>query len=82
MSEFTVDDLRRIMRTTVGVGDDVDLDGDILDTPFADLGYDSLALLEITGEVQREYSVSIPEEDVADLETPRQAVECVNRRAA
>jgi acyl carrier protein len=82
MSEFTVDDLRRIMRSTVGVGDDVDLDADILDTPFADLGYDSLALLEITGQVAREYSVTIPDEDVADLETPRQAVDCVNRRAA
>jgi act minimal PKS acyl carrier protein len=82
MSEFTVDDLRRIMRSTVGVGDGVDLNGDILDTPFTELGYDSLALLEITGEVQREYAVTIPDEDVADLETPRQAVECVNRRAS
>jgi act minimal PKS acyl carrier protein len=82
MSEFTVDDLRRIMRSTVGVDEDVDLDADILDTPFSELGYDSLALLEITGEVQREYSVTIPDDDVADLETPRQAVEAVNRRAS
>lgn len=82
MTEFTANDLRRIMRSTVGVGDGVDLDGDILDTPFAELGYDSLALLEITGQVKREFSIEIPEEEVGDLETPRQAIESINQRAS
>lgn len=80
MREFTVDDLTRIMRATVGVDDSVDLDADILDTQFTDLGYDSLAVLEIANKIEKEFPVSIPDDAVGEMETPRHLVDYVNRQ--
>lgn len=81
-SSFTLDDLRRIIRTTVGVEDGVDLESDISDTDFDDLGYDSLAVLELAGHIKREYGVPLPEEVVLDLRTPALAVALINDRLA
>lgn len=80
MIEFTADDLRRIIRTTVGTDESVDLDGDILDVAFSDLGYDSLAVMEVTGRIGKELPVSVPDEVVGDLETPRAVIDYVNRQ--
>lgn len=80
--QFTVMDLTRIMRASVGVDDSVDLDGDILDTLFTDLGYDSLAKLEIASKVGLELDIAISDEAVTDLETPGQFVGYVNERLA
>ena len=82
MSTFTADDLRRIIRTTVGTDESIDLDGDILDVAFTDLGYDSLAVLEVASRIEKELPVSIPDDAVADLLTPRHAVDFVNRQLA
>lgn len=82
MSTFTADDLRRIIRSTVGTDDSVDLDGDILDVPFTDLGYDSLAVLEVAGRIEKEFPVTIGDDTVGDLTTPRAVVEFVNHRLA
>ena len=56
------------------------LDGDIADVPFADLGYDSLALLEMAAHVQQEYGIRIPDDAIEEMPTPRAAVEYLNRR--
>jgi act minimal PKS acyl carrier protein len=82
MREFTLADLTRIMRASVGVDDSVDLDGEILDTLFTDLGYDSLAKLEIASKVDLEVGTTTPDDAVTDLETPRQFVAYVNERLA
>jgi acyl carrier protein len=37
------------------------------ETPFADLGIDSMMAMEIVAEVERTYKVSIPEEELQDL---------------
>jgi minimal PKS acyl carrier protein len=80
MSVFTLDDLREIMRTSVGVDDEVDLAGEIADSEFADLGYDSLAVLELASQVQRRYSVAISDEAALELTTPTKIVNYVNER--
>ncbi|GHF28146.1 acyl carrier protein [Streptomyces morookaense] len=67
---MTLDELRTIMRQC-GVEDGVDLDGDILDRTWAELGYDSLAVLEITTAVQHQAQNRIPEDELGDLHTPR-----------
>jgi minimal PKS acyl carrier protein len=82
MTRFTLDDLRRILRACAGEAEFVDLDGDIGDVPFRDLGYDSLALLELASRVEREYGASIPGDAVVELETPQAAVMYVNDRIA
>ncbi|MEV2275903.1 acyl carrier protein [Nocardiopsis sp. NPDC049922] len=80
MTRFTPDVFRRVTRESVGVDDTVDLDGDILDTPFPELGYDSLAVMEIANKVEKEFGLSLPEEDLGDLETPRAFIDYVNSR--
>jgi minimal PKS acyl carrier protein len=77
---FTLDDLRRIMRVSVGVEDGVDLDTDISDIEFDDLGYDSLAVLELAGHVRREYGVPLPDEMMQEIQTPGLAVTLINDR--
>jgi len=67
----TIDDLRRILAACAGADDDVDLNGDILDSPFEELGYDSLALLETAAVISREFGVSIPDDELTELATPR-----------
>jgi|GraSoi013_1_20cm_4_1032433.scaffolds.fasta_scaffold114451_1 act minimal PKS acyl carrier protein len=78
MEVFTLDDLRQIMRDCAGVDESVDLDGDIADVEFTELGYDSLALLELASQVQRRLSVVIPDEAVQEMPTPALAVHYIN----
>jgi minimal PKS acyl carrier protein len=77
---FTLDDLRTVMRESAGVDESVDLDGEIEDVPFSDLGYDSLAVLEMAAQVQNRLGVQIPDEAVEEMTTPGTAVEYVNRQ--
>jgi minimal PKS acyl carrier protein len=78
MNEFTIDDLKRIMRESAGEDDSGTLDGDVLDSSFEELGYDSLALMETTSRIERALSVTLPEEDMADVSTPRDLLAFVN----
>jgi act minimal PKS acyl carrier protein len=80
MSTVTIDDLKGIMRTCMGDDDSVNLDGDILDKPFSDLGYDSLALLETAARIKREFGVLIPDEEMGGIETPRILLDKVNAK--
>ncbi|GDY31753.1 acyl carrier protein [Gandjariella thermophila] len=77
MSEFTIDELVRLMRICAGETEGIDLDGDITDIPFDELGYDSLALLEVFNRVKHEFGAEIPEEMVGELKTPRMALTAV-----
>ncbi|MEU9310337.1 phosphopantetheine-binding protein [Streptomyces sp. NPDC048256] len=76
--EFTVDDLKRILREGAGADEDVDLDGDILDTDFESLGYESLAMLETGSRIEREFGVTLDDDTLTDATTPRALIEAVN----
>jgi act minimal PKS acyl carrier protein len=76
--EFTAADLRRVLRQAAG--DVTDLDGDILDVDFGDLGYDSLALMETASTVQRERGVRLDESALTEAVTPRTLLELINRQ--
>jgi act minimal PKS acyl carrier protein len=81
MAERTIDELRDLMVASGGVAEEVDLTGDILDTTFTDLSYDSLAVLELAGRIEREWDVVVPDEAAADFQTPRMVLDYVNQRA-
>ncbi|MFJ4006561.1 acyl carrier protein [Streptomyces sp. NPDC090023] len=68
---MTLEDLRRILADCAGEDGSVGVQDDIADTSFADLGYDSLALLETTARIEREFGVSLPEDLISTLDTPR-----------
>lgn len=75
---FTLDDLRKIMRACAGVDESVDLESDIGDITFEELGYDSLAVLEMAAKVQNEVGVVIPDAAAEKLTTPRSLVEYID----
>ncbi|MFJ8903114.1 phosphopantetheine-binding protein [Streptomyces sp. NPDC102359] len=75
---FTLDDLRRILLEAAGADEDVDLAGDIADTTFEVLGYESIALLETGGRIEREYGIVLDDDDLGDDITPRDLVDAVN----
>jgi act minimal PKS acyl carrier protein len=75
---FTIADLTRILREGAGTDESVDLDGEILDSEFADLGYESLALLETGGRIEREYDITLDDSVLSDARTPRALLEVVN----
>ncbi|MGV4929403.1 acyl carrier protein [Streptomyces sp. BHT-5-2] len=77
---FTLDDLRRILREGAGTAEGTDLDGDILDAGFEELGYESLALLETASRIEREYDIALDDSALADARTPRDLLEAVNAR--
>jgi minimal PKS acyl carrier protein len=82
MTQFTMDDLKQIMRECAGEDESVDLDGEIGATRFDDLGYDSLALLETASRVEREFDVPLPDGVLAEVDTPFEFVALVNLRLA
>ncbi|RKT55616.1 acyl carrier protein [Saccharothrix australiensis] len=82
MKDFTMADLLRIMRECAGEDEAVDLGGDVGETDFADLGYDSLAILETAAAIGREFGVALPEEDIAGVRRPAEFVALVAARRA
>jgi minimal PKS acyl carrier protein len=82
MCEFTMEDLRRLMRSSAGDDETVNLEGDILDRPFEELNYDSLALLELSVQLYQEFGVSVDDDAMTELETPRAVLDHVNRLMA
>ncbi|MEU5266079.1 acyl carrier protein [Amycolatopsis sp. NPDC021455] len=78
MSTFTLDTLRRIMRDCVGDPEAAPLGDAIEDVEFADLGYDSLAMLEIAAKIGQATGITLPEEAVEEMTTPARAVGYVN----
>jgi act minimal PKS acyl carrier protein len=74
---LTLEDLKQVLRTC-GTDESVDLDGDILDVEMAELGYDSLAVLEISARLQQRSGRGIPEDVTAESMTLRQLLGYIN----
>lgn len=49
------------------------------DDVIADLGMDSLSMLELVGSLEREYDIRIPEEELVSVETVRQLIDLVEQ---
>ncbi|GAA2381254.1 acyl carrier protein [Nonomuraea africana] len=81
MKDFDLDDLRKVMLISAGVDEGIDIEGDILDTSFTDMGFDSLAVLELVSRIERDWGVAVPDEVASDLKTPGEVLDYVNRRA-
>jgi act minimal PKS acyl carrier protein len=78
MAEFTVEDLTRIIRAAAGEDEALDLESNITEMSFADLGYDSLAVMETASRVEREFGILLPEDEMASIETPKEFMAFVN----
>ncbi|MEU9957285.1 acyl carrier protein [Streptomyces sp. NPDC050982] len=79
---ITLDDLVLVLTECAGADDDITLNGQNLDLPFTDLGYDSLALLETAALMKHRFGVELTDEEVTGIETPREFLDRVNHAAA
>ncbi len=79
MDRLELSQLKRILRECAGEEEGVDLDGDVLDQYWFELGYDSLAVLQATGYIEREFDVLLDGEDFDEADTPRRYLDMVNR---
>lgn len=79
--KFTLDDLKRILIEGAGADEGVDLDADIMDTDFAELGYESLALLETCGRIEREFGITL-DDSLDGATTPRALIDIVHAELA
>lgn len=78
MSALTIEGLKEILSEAAGEDDSFKAGQDILDTPFIELGFDSLALLETVALIKRRYGVGVGDDELADIETPRELLAKVN----
>ncbi|MQY36693.1 Actinorhodin polyketide synthase acyl carrier protein [Streptomyces sp. RB17] len=79
MTTMNLDDLRRILVECAGSEEGLAApEGDVLDASFEDLGYDSLALMETAARINQEFGVSIPDDEITEVETPRALLALVN----
>lgn len=78
MANFTLTDLVGYIRRAAGEDEALDLNGRIGETTFAELGYDSIAMVEVTVLVERELGITLPEEGTDKDATPKQFVDVVN----
>lgn len=78
---LTVNELRQAMIASAGEDESIDLDGDFEKTEFAELGFDSLALMETCSQLKREHGIVIPDETLWDLSTPEELLRWVNTNA-
>lgn len=60
----------------------MDIAGDILNVTFEELGYDSLALLEACGLIEREHGIELEDSMLAEANTPRALLAIVNAQLA
>ena len=81
MHSFTLDDLRAILRDATGDDDGLDIAGDIAGSSYRDLGYDSLALMEVSAQIARVRHVSVPDGALHGDSTPGGTVRLVNELA-
>jgi len=78
MAAFTRSDLVWMLRECAGIDESVDLDGDILDTTFVDLGYDSLAIFNTVSRIEREHGIKVAEDVVSEEMTTRALLKVIN----
>ncbi|WP_246422450.1 acyl carrier protein [Nocardiopsis mwathae] len=68
-----------MLLAVAGADEAVDMDGgQVGDTTFAELGYDSLAVLELGNRIEQEYGVRIPDGELDNGQTMRDVVAYVN----
>lgn len=82
MSSISFDDLKAVMGRCIGELDGQEISESDLGTSFTDLGYDSLAVLEIASQLQREYGLKIPDEAIESMESPQAVIDYVNASLA
>ncbi|MEV6278915.1 acyl carrier protein [Nocardia sp. NPDC051832] len=73
-----LNELIAILRRCAGVDDQVVLDDTIVDTDFDALGYDSVALLEVTSDIERTCGIKLGDDAIGTDSTPREVLALIS----
>jgi act minimal PKS acyl carrier protein len=74
MADISTEAVSAVLREAAGDDDSMDFGAESFERSFADLGFDSLALLEIAALVKREFGVVLTDEEMQGVETPADLV--------
>lgn len=77
MSEFTVTEFQEIVHSSLGAEEASAVQQDTLDISLADLGIDSLGVLEIVNQIRGKYSADLDDNVIDATTTPRATIELV-----
>lgn len=76
MADALKDELREIITEVTEIEDIPE------ETPFADLGIDSMMAIEIVADVEKKYDITISEEELAELIHLKAVYQKVRKKAA
>jgi act minimal PKS acyl carrier protein len=82
MADVSPEAVSAILREAAGDDEDMEFGTDSFGRTFADLGFDSLALLEIASLVKRELGVELSDDEMHDVETPADLVAKIDSQRA
>jgi acyl carrier protein len=82
MSELTLEKLWTTLAECAGEADGTAADADTRDVEFQLLGYDSIALMEITSRLERDHGIRFEDDAVGKSTTPQMLLDMVNRAIA
>lgn len=74
--KFTLDDLNHLIDTYIDI--EARITENALDRPYAELGMDSLGLVDLAERINISYDVPVPLDIVEEMRTPRLTVDYVN----
>ncbi|KAA2262590.1 acyl carrier protein [Solihabitans fulvus] len=78
MSKLTIEELFQALVESAGEAETGVTPSDSLDVPFADIGYDSLALMETAARITQRTGVTVDDQQLIEAETPRQLLDLLN----
>jgi minimal PKS acyl carrier protein len=78
VQHFNLDDLRAIISRSAGETEAFNRDTGFAERTYAELGYDSLALLEIAAQIEHEHGVVVPDGMLLAESTPQGTVTLVD----
>lgn len=82
MADVSPEAISAILREAAGDDDDMEVGADSFGRTFAELGFDSLALLEIASLVKRELGVELSDDDMHEVATPADLVAKIDAQRA
>ncbi|CAL9372431.1 phosphopantetheine-binding protein [Streptomyces cellulosae] len=82
MASFTLSEFKAVVDACFDGAEAAALEESVLDSEFADLGYDSLTVYEIVVRIQDEFSVRVPDEQLDELTTPGALIAYVDAQLA
>ncbi|QIS18465.1 acyl carrier protein [Nocardia terpenica] len=79
MTVLTSDSLKEIMQV-VAHDPELAFDDNFLDTEFGEYDFDSLAVLELVTRIQKQCNLTIPDDVLEKLATPRDLLDYVSQQ--